>query len=155
MITTMSSSNVTPLRWPVVAVTRLRLRSLWLFPGFFWHSFWALYQANKADGCVAVDAQRESDLVFWTRTVSRDEVAMRAFVRSGAHKKAMPKVLHWCDEASVVHWLGRSGQLPDWIVAEDRLRRDGRVLRVLHPSDAHARGETVPGREDAAQAVRR
>ena len=151
----MSSSNVTPLRWPVIAVTRLRLRSLWLFPGFFWHSYWALYQASKADGCVAVDAQRENGLVFWTRTVWRDEVAMRAFVRSGAHNKVMPKLIHWCDEASVVHWFGRSDQLPDWIVVEDRLRRDGRVLRVLHPSVAHARGETVPGLKHAAQAVRR
>jgi heme-degrading monooxygenase HmoA len=47
-----------------------------------------------ADGCLAIDAQRENGLIFWTRTVWRDEVAMRAFVRSGAHKSVMPKLLH-------------------------------------------------------------
>ena len=56
-----------------------------------------------------MDARRESGLIFWTRTVWRDEVAMRVFVRSGPHKRVMPKLLHWCDEASVVHWFGRSG----------------------------------------------
>src|SRR5215831_1914308 len=147
----MSGNNVTPLRWPVVAVTRVRLRSLRFFPAFFWYSFWSLYQARKTDGCLAVDAQRESGMIFWTRTVWRDEVAMRAFVRSGAHKRVMPKLLHWCDEASVAHWFGRSGSgLPAWTVAEDRLRREGRVLHVLHPSPAHARGAAVPGREHTA-----
>ena len=90
----MSLSNVTPLRWPVVAVTRLRLRSLWFFPGFFWSSFRSLHPAHRADGCLAVDGQREHGLVFWTRTW-RDELAMRAFVKGGAHKKVMPKLLRW------------------------------------------------------------
>jgi hypothetical protein len=32
---------------------------------------------------------------------------MRAFMLSGAHQRAMPKLFNWCDEASVVHWNQR------------------------------------------------
>jgi hypothetical protein len=54
----------------------------------------------------------------------------------------MPKLLDWCDEASLVDW--KQGSLPDWSEAEARMRNSGRTSRVRHPSPAQARGETVP-----------
>ena len=69
---------------------------------------------------------------------------MRAYMTSGAHKKVMPKLQYWCNAASLVHWNDTVGQLPDWNLAEERLRRDGRVSRVRYPSRAHAQGVTVP-----------
>jgi quinol monooxygenase YgiN len=129
---------------PVVAVTRLSVRSLRFLPGFMWHAVRSERQARKADGCLRAEARREKGLVFWTRTAWRDETAMRAYMTTGAHKKAMPKLQYWCNEASLVHWTDGVGQLPDWNLAEERLRRDGRVSRVRYPSHAQTQGITVP-----------
>ena len=60
----------------------------------------------------------------------RDEVAMRGFRASGAHLKAMPRLLEWYDEASVAHWSDPAATIPSADVAYQRLRTDGRVSRV-------------------------
>jgi hypothetical protein len=62
---------------------------------------------------------------------------MRAYMMSGAHRKAMPRLAHWCDEASVVHWEQTGGVLPSWTEAAERMRKDGRPSRVRHPSPHH------------------
>ena len=36
--------------------------------------------------------------MLWT-----DEAAMKSFMESGAHRTITPKLLEWCDEASVAH----------------------------------------------------
>jgi len=113
-------------------------------PGFLWFAVRSERQARTAEGCLGTDVRREKFLVFWTRTVWRDEAAMRAYMTSGAHKKAMPKLQYWCNEASLVHWNDPEGKLPDWNLAQERMQRDGRVSRVRHPSQAHAKGATVP-----------
>jgi hypothetical protein len=128
---------------PLAAVTRLRIRSLRFFPLFIVGAFRSRRQALRADGCLAADVRTIRGRVFWTRTLWRDEAAMRSFMVGGAHRWVMPKLLHWCDEASLVHW--EQDTLPEWREAEDRLRASGRVSRVRNPSPAHARGETVPG----------
>jgi hypothetical protein len=128
----------------VLAVTRLSVRSLRFLPGFIWYAVRSERQARNAGGCVATDVRRDKRLVFWTRTAWRDEAAMRAYMTSGAHKKAMPKLQYWCNEASLVHWSDTVGQLPDWNLAQERLRRDGRVSRVRYPSRAQMQGVTVP-----------
>jgi len=46
-----------------------------------------------------------------------------------------PSFAHWSHEASLVHWSDTVGQLPGWILAQQRLRCDGRVLRAaVHES---------------------
>ena len=56
------------------------------------------------------------------------------------HRNAMPKLLEWCDEASVVHWNQESAELPDWETAERRMADSGRLSKVNHPSaDQQAR----------------
>ena len=67
---------------------------------------------------------------------------MRDFMRSGAHRAVMPRLIDWCDEASLIDW--EHDTLPEWIEAEARLRSAGRLSRVLHPSPAQTRGETLP-----------
>jgi quinol monooxygenase YgiN len=128
----------------VLAVTRLSVRSLRFLPGFIWHAVRSERQARNAEGCLAADVRREKLLVFWTRTVWRDDAAMRTYMISGAHKKVMPKLQYWCNEASLVHWSDTAGQLPDWNLAQERLQRDGRVSRVRYPSAAQTQGITVP-----------
>ncbi|MXP24890.1 DUF3291 domain-containing protein [Altererythrobacter indicus] len=74
---------------------------------------------------------------FWTMTLWRDESDMRAFMKSGAHAKVMPRLMHWCDEASVVHWHQETQALPDWTEADARMREAGRPSKVLHPTPQH------------------
>ena len=129
---------------PLASITRLRVRSIRSLPEFLWRAFASVRQARTTPGCLFADVRREAKLVFWTRTLWRDEPSMRAFMTSGAHRVVMPKILDWCDEASLAHWPQDSDTPPDWTTAEMKVRTEGRISRVRHPSDAHARGETVP-----------
>jgi hypothetical protein len=63
---------------------------------------------------------------------------MRAYRNSGAHRQIMPKLLKWCDEATVVHWHQETGALPDWPEAHRRILSEGKVSKVNHPSPDHA-----------------
>ena len=124
------------------AITRLRLCRLHFLPPLMLGAFRSRRQALASDGCLAADMRMLDARVFWTRTLWRDTAAMRDFMRSGAHRTVMPKLLDWCDEASLVDW--QRGSLPDWDEAEARMRSSGCTSRVRHPSHAQARGETVP-----------
>ena len=64
--------------------------------------------------------------------------SMRAYMTTDAHKKAMPFLLDWCDEASVAHWSQPDVELPTWEEADRRMRTEGRVSKVRHPSERHA-----------------
>lgn len=99
----------------LISVTRLRIRSIRFLPMFIWDSIKSDKQAKRASGNLGSTLRAQSTTVFWTLTAWEDEASMRAFMRSGAHREAMPKLQNWCDEASVVHWhqdsasdLGRS-----------------------------------------------
>jgi hypothetical protein len=63
---------------------------------------------------------------------------MRAFMSSGAHKKVMPHLLDWCDEACVAHWTQPDATLPSWTEADGRMREQGRPSKVRNPSPDHA-----------------
>ena len=127
----------------IAAVTRLRLRKLRFVPLLMVAAFRSRRQAQASDGCLAADMRMQGARVFWTRTLWRDGKAMRDFMGGGAHRAVMPRLQHWCDEASLADWEQES--LPEWSEAEARLRDRGRLSRVRHPSPAQARGETVPG----------
>ncbi len=127
---------------PQISITRLRLRSAWLFPPFAWHSFRSLRQARASDGCLAAAVNNFSG-AFWTLTVWRDRAAMRGFMLGGAHRTAMPKLAKWCDEASLAHWDQDSAEMPSWVEGERRLELEGRTSVVDHPSPAHASGKTL------------
>ena len=64
-----------------------------------------------------------------------------SFMLSGAHREVMPRLLEWCDEASVVHWTQDSREPPSWAEALRRTHQDGRRSKVNHPSDAQRRFE--------------
>jgi hypothetical protein len=125
-----------------VSVTRLRIRSFWyLFP-FAWWTSRVNKQIKSANGCLRSDVNGGLDKIFWTKTVWRDEAAMRAFMSSGAHLKAMPKLRHWCDEGSAAHWSQESAELT-WAEAEGGMAQYGWTSKVLHPSPAHAAGSPI------------
>ncbi|WP_263373443.1 DUF3291 domain-containing protein [Granulicella aggregans] len=121
-----------------VSLTRLRVRSVWFMPGFFLYAIRSERQVRGAAGFLTGALLPDRDKTFWTMTAWDSEASMRAYMISGAHKAAMPKLLHWCDEASVAHWMQEADTLPSWEQADERMRTEGRASKVLHPSAAHA-----------------
>lgn len=119
---------------PFASVTRLRIRSLLSLPQFLWRTFHAVRQTERAPGFLGGKLLRETRNTFWTVTLWEGDAAMKTFRVAGAHRAAMPKLLQWCDEASVVNWLQESEELPTWSEAHRRMVQDGRPSKVNHPS---------------------
>lgn len=122
----------------LVSITRLRLRAWRFLPGFALLARRSIAQTRHAEGFVAGALLRDRDLAFWTLTVWERQEDMRRFMASGAHLKAMPRLLDWCDEASVVHWNQPGAAAPDWQEADRRMRAEGRPSKVRRPTAAHA-----------------
>jgi heme-degrading monooxygenase HmoA len=119
---------------PLVSITRLRVRSLRFLPEFIWYSLRSARQASKSPGNFATRILKERHWAFWTTTSWTDEAAMKNFMLADPHRAAMRKLLEWCDEAALVHWLQDTRDLPDWKEAHRRLQADGRRSKVNHPS---------------------
>jgi len=117
----------------------LRVRSWRYVPGFLVDALRSAWQAKTTPANLAVSLLSDRSRVYWTRTVWSDEAAMRSFMVSGAHRRTMPRLLDWCDEASVVHWVQDAHEPPSWLEAHRRMRQDGRRSRVNHPSDGQLR----------------
>jgi hypothetical protein len=120
-----------------ISITRLRVRSWRFLPMFYLRAFQSDRQAKAADGHLASKLLAEQNNTFWTATAWSDEKAMKAFMIAGAHGAAMKKLLHWCDEASVVHWTQDEAALPSWEHAHARMQAEGGRSKVNHPSAAH------------------
>ena len=121
-----------------ISITRLRVRSLRFMPGFALLTTQALSQVKSASGFQDGGLLPDRSFTFWTMTAWDSEESMRRYMTSGSHKKAMSKLMHWCDEASVVHWEQSQAVLPSWTEADRRMRADGRVSKVRNPSPQHA-----------------
>jgi hypothetical protein len=101
---------------------------------------------------------REPGNVFWTMTAWDDDAAMNAFRVQGAHASVMPRLLDWCNEASVAHWIQETRELPSWQDAYMRLINEGRPSKVKHPSPVHLSHQLPPprpGRLDTTMKARR
>lgn len=121
---------------PFVSITRLRLRSVRYFPQFVWFSLLSSRQAKRSTGNLRAKFLRDHNAAYWTLTSWNDESSMRAFMMSGAHRRAMPKLLDWCDEAALAHWSQESPELPDWMEAYGKMVAVGRTSKVRNPSPA-------------------
>ena len=108
-------------------------------PGFVLHALSSLRQCKQASGFQDGFLLPDRKLTFWAMTLWRDQAAMRAYMAGGAHLKAMPKLLDWCDKASIVHWTQDAvAAAPSWEEADRRMRTQGRPSKVRHPSAVHA-----------------
>ena len=127
----------------LASVTRLRLRSLRYLLPFLINSRKIARQAEASAGNRGVRLRKAEGLAFWTLTLWDNREAMESFRRSGAHRTAMPKVRHWCDQAAVTSWETPGDGVPGWEEGTRRLEQSGRLSRVLHPSPEHAAGRIV------------
>jgi heme-degrading monooxygenase HmoA len=122
---------------PFVSVTRLRVRSVRFIPAFFWYAIRSQRQVRSAIGFQGGALLADAKWTYWTLTAWDSLEAMRAYMTAGAHRKAMPKLTNWCDEASVVHWQSDGQQIPDWREAAERMQRQGRPSKIRYPSPDH------------------
>lgn len=120
-----------------VSVTRLRIRNVWFLPLFAVHALRSVGQVKKAAGFQTGALLNDRDWTFWTLTGWDSGDSMRQYMTAGAHAKSMRHLMHWCDEASVVHWDQADDTLPPWTEADRRMRSEGRASKVKHPSAAH------------------
>ena len=123
---------------PFVSLTRLRVRSIRFLPLFALYAFRTQRQVQAAPGFRDGGLLPDRHWTFWTLTAWNTQEDMRRYMVSGAHKAAMPKLMHWCDEASVAHWEQPEGALPTWEEADARMRSTGRPSKVRHPGPHHA-----------------
>ena len=121
-----------------VSLTRLRLRSIRFLPAFAVYAMRTRAQVRKSPGFQAGALLPDRRWTFWTMTAWDSQESMRAYILTGAHKESMPYLMHWCDEASVAHWTQEEKALPAWTEADRRMRTEGRISKVLHPSATHA-----------------
>jgi Domain of unknown function (DUF3291) len=121
-----------------VSLTRLRIRSIRFLPSFFFHALSVLKQTKKAPGFQYGGLLPDREWTFWTMTAWDSPESMRQYMTTGSHKAAMPRLLDWCDEASVAHWQQEETDLPSWTDADKRMRQEGRVSKVRYPSPHHA-----------------
>lgn len=121
-----------------VSVTRLRLRHWRFAPGFAWYAIRARGQASRSPGFQGGSLLADRRLTFWTLTCWGAADDMRAYMTTGDHGAAMPRLAGWCDEASVAHWEQAKDALPSWTEADRRMRGEGRPSKVRHPSASHA-----------------
>ncbi|MDQ2946801.1 MAG: DUF3291 domain-containing protein [Acidobacteriota bacterium] len=116
----------------------MRIRSIRFLPFFAVHTLQALQQVKKASGFQTGALLQDRDWTYWTMTAWDSQESMRLFMTTGPHKKAMPHLMNWCDEASVAHWNHEGSALPTWQEANRRMRDSGRASKVRKPSSQHA-----------------
>ena len=121
----------------LVSITRLRVRTWRYLPAFLIQAIRSAWQAKLAEGNLSVSLLQDTRNTFWTRTVWANEEAMKSYIVSGVHKQVMRNLLEWCDEAAVVHWEQEGLQPPTWQEAFRRLKEEGRLSKVNHPSNDH------------------
>jgi heme-degrading monooxygenase HmoA len=125
---------------PIVYITRLRLRSLGFLPVFMVHSLSSARQARQTPGFLGGRLLSDGAYTYWTVTVWRDGQSMKNFRDSGAHKRAMPKLKHWCDEAATAHTEKDGPDLPSPEAIYEHLQSNFRLSKVAKPSAAQADG---------------
>ncbi len=127
----------------LVSVTRLRLRSVVYLLPFIIASRRIARQAENSPGNLGIELRKTRRLAFWTLTRWQNRETMASFRGSGPHRRAMPKLKRWCDQAAVASWESGDEAFPDWNQAQQRLAECGRLSAVLYPSPEHAQGRIV------------
>jgi hypothetical protein len=66
----------------------------------------------------------------------------------------MPRLLDWCDEASIAHWTQQESTLPTWVEADQKMREIGRISKVRKPSPHHENMSFRPPRIAGVLAIK-
>ena len=105
-----------------VSITGLKLKSIIHAPEFWWHAISSMAQAKRAAGNLSTDA-RTINGVHHTVTLWENREAMLAYLRSGAHLKAM-KSFKRVGTGKVLGY--EADQAPAWGEVHDLWQTKGR-----------------------------
>ncbi|MES1200185.1 MAG: DUF3291 domain-containing protein [Pseudomonadota bacterium] len=126
-----------------ISATRLHVRRLWFMPAFMSANEKIIAQLRAQRGFIAGKVLADRGLTFWTCTLWDSSQMMHSFRDSAAHGAYMPKLLDWCDEATVAQWRGDS--IPAWEIIHTRIR-EGRKTRLRFPNAKHELNVIPPPR---------
>lgn len=118
-----------------ISVTRLHLKSPLYLPTFWWHTALSAWQIINTPGFLGGKFLGDDRGGNWTLTVWEKQAAMKYYRNSGAHRRVMPNIQKWCDEAAVVHWEQPDGN-PTWEEIHRRMIAQGHITRLSQPSVA-------------------
>lgn len=120
-----------------ISATRARVRApLYQLP-FILHTILSTLQLERAAGKLSAKFRWQPN-EFWTLTAWEDKAFMLAYRNTGAHRRVMPKLTLWCDEASFVHWHQESAEMPNWQAVKQRMMEQGRLVKLEHPSQGRS-----------------
>ena len=126
-----------------VSVTRVRPRSLRFLLVVILHSWRSRHQFRGTRGFIGGYLASGPRFGMWTVTVWEDEQSMREYRNTGAHLKAMPKLIDACAEASFVHWTTDDRSIPSPQLISQKMKQ-GRTSKLRHPSSEHLTGNPWP-----------
>jgi hypothetical protein len=112
---------------PILAMTRLRLKSYRVLPRFLWVNEQAIAQLRTAPGFLRGKLLGEPNLAMWTATLWDSQESLRAFYLTGVHKRLMPELAGFACEAISGHIAFDLAELPPWAVIHEELCRMGRL----------------------------
>jgi hypothetical protein len=123
---------------PILAMTRLRLKSIQLVPRFIWENEAVVAQLRSAPGFLRGKLRADLNLGMWTASLWLSDEHMRAFYLNGVHRRVMPKLREFACEAIFGHTSYEFSELPPWQFIYEELCRVGRYSDALsEPSDNH------------------
>ncbi|HCK21569.1 MAG TPA: hypothetical protein DHW15_05250 [Bacteroidetes bacterium] len=102
----------------IVAITELRIRSIWMFPLFMARSAAAVSQAQKEKGLLSFSAKVRWNVAY-TLTSWTDENSMLVYKKNGAHKRAMKDTKKVSHQYRSVYYEAET--VPSWKEALQRL----------------------------------
>ena len=85
---------------PFLSVMHLRLRSARYPIPFMICALMPLRQARHSRSNLGVKLLRDANRAFWILTARQKDENLHSFMVAGSHRRAMPKLLGRCDEAS-------------------------------------------------------
>src|SRR5664279_2860668 len=117
-----------------ISATRLKVKSIVYLISFIKANEASVKQLNITNGFLGGKELIDKGLTFWTLTMWNNELSMKYFRNSLAHKRAMHKLPFWCNEASYLHWLQQEEKLPDWETIHSKILSEGQTTKVRTPS---------------------
>jgi hypothetical protein len=132
---------------PVLAITRLTLRSTFYIPLLIWEVQRAVRQAKGSDGLMAGAAVHESGRTFWTLSLWKESRPMYQYVGTGAHLSMMPKLRQWCEESTNRDLPYEGTTLPTWEEAYRLMNEKPKFSFLIKPNQNHQNRVIPPPRK--------